>query len=88
MNLSDAFRSHARECQQMASSARNAVDKATWSQMAKRWLACAEYDEDQQSVLDKQVETRRRTTHRRWTQTASSALETSGRAGARFRQLA
>ena len=85
MNLSDTFRSHAQECQQMASSARNAVDKATWSQMAKR---CAEYDEDQQSVLDKQVEARRRTTYRRWTQTASSALETSGRAAARFSQLA
>jgi hypothetical protein len=27
----------------MATSTRDAADKATWSQMAKRWLACAEY---------------------------------------------
>jgi hypothetical protein len=72
----------------MASSARNAVDRATWSQMAKRWQACAEYYEDQQSALDTEAEARRRTPPRRWTQTASSDLETSGRAGARFSQLA
>jgi hypothetical protein len=46
MNLSDTFRSHAQECQRMASSMRDAADKATWSQMAKRWLAYAEYYED------------------------------------------
>jgi hypothetical protein len=32
----------------MASFTRDAADKATWSQMAKRWLSCAEYYEDQQ----------------------------------------
>ena len=42
MDLSDTFRRHAQECQRMASSSRDAADKATWSQMAKRWLACAE----------------------------------------------
>ena len=31
----------------MAASARNPVDKTTWSQMAKRCLACAEYYENQ-----------------------------------------
>ena len=41
MDLSDTFRRHAQECQRMASSSRDAADKATWSQMAKRWLACA-----------------------------------------------
>jgi hypothetical protein len=46
MNLSDTFRSHAQECQRIASSMRYAADKATWSQMAKRWLAYAEYYED------------------------------------------
>jgi hypothetical protein len=50
MNLSDTFRSHAQECQRMASSMRDAADKATWSQMAKRWLAYAEYYEDRRSV--------------------------------------
>ena len=36
----------------MASSMRDAADKATWSQMAKRWLAYAEYyqDADQRSA--------------------------------------
>jgi hypothetical protein len=63
MNLSDTFRSHAQECQRMASSARDAVDKATWSQMAKRWQACAKYHEDQLSALDIQAETRHRRTH-------------------------
>jgi hypothetical protein len=74
MNLSDTFRRHAQECQRMATSARNAVDKATWSQMAKRCLACAEHYENQQSALDRQVETRNRRTHRRWAQTRSSDL--------------
>jgi hypothetical protein len=48
VNVSDTFRSHAQECQRMASFTRDAADKATWSQMAKRWLSCAEYYEDQQ----------------------------------------
>ncbi len=51
MNLSDTFRSHAQECQRMASSIRDAADKATWSQMAKRWLAYAEYYEDRRSAF-------------------------------------
>jgi hypothetical protein len=33
----------------MASSMRDAADRATWSQMAKRWLAYAEYYEDRRS---------------------------------------
>jgi hypothetical protein len=41
----------------MASSTRNAVEKATWSQMAERWAAYAQYYEDQLSV---RVATRRR----------------------------
>ena len=45
MNLSDTFHRHAEECQRMAASAPNPVDKATWSQMAKRCLACAEHYE-------------------------------------------
>ncbi len=47
----------------MASSARDAVDKATWSQMAERWHACAKYYEDRLSALDIQAEARRRRTH-------------------------
>lgn len=47
VDLSETFRSHAQECQWMASFTHDAADKATWSQMAKRWLSCAEYYEDQ-----------------------------------------
>ena len=43
--------------------ARDAVEKATWSQMANRWQACAKYYEDQLSALEIQAETRRRKTH-------------------------
>jgi hypothetical protein len=74
MNLSDTFRRHAEECRRMAASARNPVDKATWSQMAKRCLACAEHYENRQSAFDRQAETRNRRTHRRWAQTRGSDL--------------
>ena len=47
----------------MASSSRDAADKATWSQMAKRWLACAEYHEDEQSALGARAESRHRKIH-------------------------
>jgi len=51
----------------MASSTRDAAEKATWSQMAKRWLAYAEYYEDRRSAFGTRAETRRRT-HSRWDQ--------------------
>ena len=44
----------------MASSMRDAADKATWSQMAKRWLAYAEYYEDRRSAFGTRAETRHR----------------------------
>lgn len=45
MNLSDKFHNHAQECQQqMAQSVRDVADKATWSQIAERWQACAKYN--------------------------------------------
>jgi hypothetical protein len=46
----------------MASSMRDAADKATWSQMAKRWLAYAEYYEDRRSAFGTRAECRRRVT--------------------------
>ena len=57
----------------MASSMRNATDKATWRQMAKRWLAYAEYYEDRRSAFGTRAETRRRT-HSRWDQISTSDL--------------
>jgi hypothetical protein len=74
MNLSDTFRRHAEECRRMVASARNPVDKATWSQMAKRCLACAEYYENHQAALDRQARDRNRRTHRRLAQTRGSDL--------------
>ena len=58
----------------MAASVRNPVDKATWSQMAKRCLACAEYYENQQSALDSQARHHNRRTYRRWAQTRGGDL--------------
>ena len=43
----------------MASSMRDAADKAAWSQMAKRWLAYAEYFEDRRSAFGTRAECRR-----------------------------
>jgi len=43
IEVSDHFRRHAAECKRMAKSAHDMIDKATWDQMAARWLACAEY---------------------------------------------
>jgi len=45
------------------------VDKATWSQMAKRCLACAEHYDNQQAATDSRARDRNRRTHRRWAQT-------------------
>jgi hypothetical protein len=40
VNPSEELRHHAAECNRMANSTRG-DEKATWSQMAERWLACA-----------------------------------------------
>jgi hypothetical protein len=53
---------------------RDAADKATWSQMAKRWLAYAEYYEDRRSAFGTRAETRHRRTHSRWAQISTSDL--------------
>ena len=69
MNLSDTFRRHAQDCQRMAAAARDPVDKATWCQMAKRCLACAEHYENQQAALDSRARDHNRRIYRRWAQT-------------------
>jgi len=35
------FRRHADECRKMARATANLEDRASWNQMAERWLACA-----------------------------------------------
>jgi hypothetical protein len=44
----------------MASFSRDATDKAVWSQMAERWLSCAEHYDDQRLAHDTNAEMRRR----------------------------
>jgi hypothetical protein len=74
MNLSDTFHRHAQDCQRMAASARHSVDKATWSQMARWCLACAEHYENQQAALDSRARDHNRRTYRRRAQTRGSDL--------------
>ena len=38
----DEFLKHAAECERMAKFALSPTSKVTWSQMAERWLQCAE----------------------------------------------
>jgi hypothetical protein len=42
MNPAEEFLRHAADCQQMAKFTRDPQSKATWTQMAARWLDCAE----------------------------------------------
>jgi len=42
MTLTDKFLKHAADCEQMAKFTRDPASKATWNQMAERWLRCAE----------------------------------------------
>jgi hypothetical protein len=44
----------------MATFSRDATDKAVWSQMAERWLSCAEHYEDQRLAHDTNAQMRRR----------------------------
>jgi hypothetical protein len=42
MHPREEFLRHAAECELTAKFARKPEDKATWKQMAERWLRCAE----------------------------------------------
>ena len=39
----EEFRRHAAECKHMAAFAPDPQSRATWNQMAQRWLQCAEW---------------------------------------------
>jgi hypothetical protein len=43
MDISEEFLSHTAECKRMANSARDFAEKATWDEMAKKWLAYAQH---------------------------------------------
>jgi hypothetical protein len=42
MNPSEEFLRHAEDCQKMAKFTRDPTSRATWTQMAERWMHCAE----------------------------------------------
>src|ERR1700730_19280990 len=67
---SEEFRGHAAECERMATS-RRGDEKATWSQMAARWLACAKQADDAYASVQCRIEAGRakppRRTAARWT---------------------
>src|SRR5450755_633095 len=64
VNPSEEFRRHAAECGRMASS-RRGNEKATWSQMAARWLACAKQADDAHAAVQFRIEADRSKPHRR-----------------------
>ena len=47
MNEAEEFRHHANECRRMALDTRDLSSKATWSEIADRWVRCAELAEAQ-----------------------------------------
>jgi hypothetical protein len=47
MDPAAEFRRHADECRRMALSTANPEDRASWNQLAARWLACANQFEKQ-----------------------------------------
>jgi len=47
MDPAAEFRRHAEECRRMARASANLEDRATWNQLAERWLACASQYERQ-----------------------------------------
>jgi hypothetical protein len=47
MDPAAEFRRHADECRRMALSTANPEDRASWNQLAARWLACATQFEKQ-----------------------------------------
>jgi hypothetical protein len=50
VNPPDEFRKHAAECMRMATSTRDAKEKAAWTGLAQRWTACAEVFEARYAV--------------------------------------
>src|ERR1700674_2701225 len=57
---SEELRHHAAECNRMANSTRGG-EKATWSQMAERWLVCAKQADDECATVQFRIEAHRST---------------------------
>ena len=74
MSASEKFRKFAGECQAMAKFARSPESKATWDDLAARWVQCAELNELRSSTatLDRMAR-RHRMPIRRWTMSGEAA---------------
>ena len=59
MDLWTEFKNHERECRRMASGTKDPKTKATWNEMADRWLRAAE----NQSAAEKHAREQKRTRH-------------------------
>ena len=51
MHPSEEFLRHAADCKEMAKFTRDPSSRATWNQMAERWLQCAEFAKQQASAV-------------------------------------
>jgi len=59
MYLPDEFLKHAADCQRMAKIASDPTAKATWRQMSQRWLKCADWARNEDSLASNAAWTRR-----------------------------
>jgi hypothetical protein len=74
MDLRTEFKNHERECRRMATTTRDSRSKATWNQMADRWLRAAENQAqvEQQAEAMRRARQPRRVRHHGWFDTASA----------------
>jgi len=59
MDPAAEFRRHAEECRRMARSTADLEDRASWNQLAERWLACASQFEDRMKAAQASLTARR-----------------------------
>jgi hypothetical protein len=59
MDPAAEFRRHAEECRRMARSTAGLEDRATWNQLAERWLACAAQFENRMKAAQTSAAARR-----------------------------
>ena len=74
MDLRTEFKNHERECRRMATATRDPRSKATWNQMADRWLRAAENQAkvEEQALAMRRARQPRRVRHHGWFDTASA----------------
>ena len=65
MGLATDFRRYADECRYRAGASTSREDRATWNQLAERWLRCAANAEKEAQAAESAVRARRATPSRR-----------------------